>query len=125
MNTALHNHSAFYDEPPPRPITAMIEIADWALDYAAIGAADDEADLEAVERVRGFLHGTIANFDTPIPDETDFLVTAALGVAAVENLHGVVGLGDAVANAIGLVSAMHATATRRGPQLATHRYCAP
>jgi hypothetical protein len=125
MNTATDFHSTFYDEPPPRPITAMIEIADWALDYAAIGAADDEADLEAVERVREFVHGALADFDTPIPDEIDFLVTAALGVAAIEHLHGVVGLGEAVANAIGLVTAMHTTAARRAPQLAAHRYCAP
>jgi hypothetical protein len=124
MNTEAHNHSAFYDEPPPRPIAAMIEIADWALDYAAIGAVDDEIDLQAVERVREFLHGAIANFDAPIPDEADFLVTAALGVAAVEHLHGVVGLGEAVANAIAMASAVEA-ATRRGPRVVGHRYCVP
>jgi hypothetical protein len=123
MNTEDHNRSAFYDEPPPRPIAAMIEIADWALDYAAIGAADDETDLQSVERVREFLHGAIANFDTPIPDDADFLVTAALGVAAV-HLHGVVGLGEAVANAIAMASAMEAS-TRRGPRLSGHRYCVP
>jgi hypothetical protein len=119
---------------PALPIGAMLEIGDWILDLARAAALDDTEDLATVERVRSFVHSKVRGLRARPPSESELLTALALAVAAMEKRHGVVGLGELVAQGLDPVvritpHSRRAPArycfTRRSPRLAPHPYCEP
>jgi hypothetical protein len=109
------------------PIGALLEIGDWMLDHAVAGTNGDPDDLAVVERVRRFMHRTIEGGIAETPTESDLLTAVALAVTAMEKRHGVVGLGQSVAEAIDQVGhvAPHACSHKRAPRVTRHLYCVP
>jgi hypothetical protein len=112
---------------PEVPIHALLEIADYALDTALTVANDDPDDVAAIERVRRYMHRSLKGGIAEHPAESDFLTVLALAVAAMEKRHGIVGLGETVAEAIDHIGyvAPHACSYRRAPRVTRHLYCVP
>lgn len=112
---------------PELPTRALLEITNWMLDYAEIGAHGDPADLAAIARVRRFLSGAIEGKPAPIPSEADVLTVAGLSVTAFEHRNHMVGLGEVVAGVIDATSAptVCGLSGRRLPRIAPHLYCMP
>ena len=79
------------------PVKALVEIADWLLDLATTSAHEDHDDLAAVESVRGYLHDLAARKAAEVPSEEELLSVIAMVVVALEQKHGLRGLGDGVA----------------------------
>lgn len=107
---------------PALPIDAVLEIVDWLLDHAVVAAGDDADDARTVERVRSYVHDRVEGYPSRNPSESEVLTTIALAVAAMEQRHGMTGLGELVAHSVGLAEERSA---RRGPCLTRHLYCVP
>lgn len=58
-------------------------VIDWALDIAAKLSRDDDEDLDAIEKVRAFVHGWLEGRRAEVP-LTDLLTTIAILFAAIE-----------------------------------------
>ena len=58
-------------------------VIDWALDIAAKLSRDFDEDLDAIENVRGFVHGWLDGRRAEVP-LTDLLTTIAILFAAIE-----------------------------------------
>jgi len=117
--------------PARPPATALLELTDWLLDHAVIAAYDDADDLDCIARVRQFAYGSILGWDAPPPSEADFLTTIALVIVAMEQRHGVTGLGEVVGQALDDATFGNPEPTtceltgRRMPRVAPHLYCCP
>jgi len=67
-----------------KPLFARLEgTAEWALDLAARLAGDYDEDIEAIERVRSYLHGWLAGRRIDL-DLNDLLTTLGILFAAIE-----------------------------------------
>ncbi len=113
------------------PVGALLEIADWVLDLARGAAYDDAGDLQIVERVRAYIHARAHGLPARAPAESELLTAVALAVAAMEQRHGVVGLGELVAQSLDADVRVVPRAVspcriaRRAPRLSPHLYCVP
>jgi hypothetical protein len=63
--------------------TRLKDAIDWGLDIAVALAGDDNEEIEAIERVRDYLHGRLIG-ETIDVDINDVLTTLAILFAAIE-----------------------------------------
>lgn len=107
---------------PELPTGAILEIVDWLFDHAVVAANGNTDDVRTVERVRLHVHDRIEGYPSRSPTESETLTTLALAVAAMEQRHGLTGLGELVAQSVALAEGRSA---RRGPSVTNHLYCVP